>query len=207
MIRDTKYYTLREDFRPIAFLSLDQETDQDPFAQFLIRSSLPLGQTTSALRAVIGQTNPLIGVNFESFDTKLREGLLRERLMATLSGFFGLLAMLISAVGLYGVMSYLVVRRTNEIGVRIALGATRGAIVTLVLRQATKLLAIGAAVGLVLTLAAASTAKSILFGVKAYDAATLVLATALLAAVTVAASYLPARRAARLEPVVALREE
>ena len=115
--------------------------------------------------------------------------------------------MLISAVGLYGVMSYLVVRRTSEIGVRIALGATRGAIVSLVLRHASRLLAIGAVAGLVLTLAAASAAKSILFGLKPYDAATLVLATALLAAVTAAASYLPARHAARLEPVVALRDE
>jgi predicted permease len=207
LVRDTKYYSLREEFLAIAFLCLDQVTDADAPANVMIRASVPLGQITSAIRTIMSQTNPDIGVSFESFDTMMREGLLRERLMATLSGFFGALAMLISAVGLYGVMSYLVVRRTNEIGVRIALGATRGVIVALILRQASKLLAIGAAVGLVLTLAAAGTAKSILFGLKPYDAATLVLATALLAAVTAAASYLPARRAARLEPVVALREE
>jgi predicted permease len=207
LVRDTKYYNLREEFLPIAFLCLDQVTDPNAPANLMVRASVPLGQVTSAIRTVIGQTNPNIGVSFESFETKLREGLLRERLMATLSGFFGALAMLISAVGLYGVMSYLVVRRTNEIGVRIALGATRGSILALVLRQASKLLAISSAAGLVLTLAATGAAKSILFGLKPYDAATLVLATALLAGVTAAASYLPARRAARLEPVVALREE
>jgi putative ABC transport system permease protein len=207
LVRDTKYYTLREEFLPIVFLSSDQDTKPGPFSTILVRSTLPLTGITSGVRRAIAQVSPTIDIDFESFETRVREGLLRERLMATLSGFFGLLASLISAVGLYGVMSFLVVRRTGEIGIRIALGAGRASIAALIVRQASVLLAIGVAVGILLTLAIAGAANSILFGLKPYDFGTLALATALLTAVTAAASFLPARRAARLEPMVALREE
>jgi ABC-type antimicrobial peptide transport system permease subunit len=104
-------------------------------------------------------------------------------------------------------MSYLVVKRTNEIGLRIALGASRRQIVTLILRQAGVLLAIGVAAGILMTLAIVGTAESLLFGFRPYDVRTLALASALLAMVTALASYLPARRAARMEPLAALREE
>ncbi len=207
LVRDTKYYTLREEYLPIAFLSTGQDIEPNPFAQILVRSTGTLGQTTAAVKSVVAQVSPMINVSFQSFDETVREGLLRERLMATLSGFFGLLAALIAAIGLYGVMSYLVVRRTNEIGVRIALGAGRRSIVALILVQAARLVSIGVAAGLLLALGAAATARTFLFGLKPYDAGTLALAAILLATVTAAASYLPARRAARLEPMAALREE
>lgn len=207
LVRDTKYYTLREKFLPIAFLSIDQNAAPGPSAEIVIRSTTTLTATTHAVRKSIAQVNAAMFTDFTSFETTVRDGLRRERLMATLSGFFGALAALISAVGLYGVMSFLVVRRTNEIGVRIALGAGRGRIVALILRQAGLLLAIGLAAGIGLTLAIAGAAKSILFGLEPYDAPTIAMAAALLAAVTAIASYLPARRAARLEPILALREE
>ena len=207
LVRDTKYYSLREDFLPIAFLSIDQDAAPGPFSQFLIRSSLPLIETTSVVRVAITQVSPAIGIDFQSFEEKLGEGLFRDRLMATLSSFFALLATLISAVGLYGVMSYLVVRRTNEIGVRIALGAGRASIVALILRQGSRLLAFGIAAGVLLTLAVTGAAQSMLFGLKSYDARTLAAAAAVLTTVALAASYLPAYRAARLEPISALREE
>jgi putative ABC transport system permease protein len=207
LVRDTKYFTLREEFLPIAFLSVDQDAEPNLFPQILIRSTMTLHDTTAAVRSAIAGVSPEIGIEFHSFDSRLREGLLRERLMATLSGFFGALAALISAVGLYGVMSYLVVRRTSEIGVRMALGAGRGKIVALILRQASVLLVIGVSAGILLTLAFAGATRSILFGLKPYDARTLLLASALLAMVTAAASYLPAWRAGRLAPMVALREE
>jgi len=207
LVADTKYYNLREHFQPIAFLSIDQSADPGPSAQIVIRSSLPLLEITSAVRRVLRQVSPMISADFQSFDADVEEGLLRERLMATLSGFFGVLGALISAVGLYGVMSYLVVRRTNEIGVRMALGAGRGSIVALILRQAALLLAVGVVAGGVLTLALAGAAKSLLFGLKPFDASTLAMAVALLTAVTALASYLPARHAARIEPLTAIREE
>ena len=127
--------------------------------------------------------------------------------MATLSGFFGFLAALLATVGLYGVISYMVVRRTSEIGIRMALGADRAGIIAMILREAGILLMAGTVMGVVLSLASARTAKSLLYGLKSYDPITLIAAVLLLAAVTVTASLLPARRASHLDPMVALRYE
>jgi ABC-type antimicrobial peptide transport system permease subunit len=207
LVKDTKYFSLREEFMPIAFLSIAQHPRPDSGAQVLIRSAAPLTDLTLRIRNLAAEIHPAMTVDFRKFDTTVQEGLLRERLMATLSGFFGFLAALIAAVGLYGVMSYLVVRRTNEIGIRMALGADGRDVLALIMRQAGTLLAIGLAAGTLMALAAAQAARSMLFGLKPYDAATLGIAGAILAAVTVVASYVPARRAARLEPVTALREE
>jgi len=135
------------------------------------------------------------------------EGLLRDRLMARLSGFFGGLAVLLAVIGLYGVISYMVARRRNEIGIRMTLGASRGAIVRLVLRESLLLLSIGMAIGIALALGSARAAGSLLFGLKPYDAATMTLAVAILAAVALAASYLPAARASKLDLMDALRHE
>src|SRR5262249_38338384 len=137
----------------------------------------------------------------------VRESLLRERLMATLSGFFGLLAGVLATIGLYGVMSYMVERRRNEIGIRIALGADRGAVVAMVMREAGRLLRAGLVVGALVSVGAARWASTLLFGLRPGDPITLALAAAALTTVAAIASYLPARRAARLEPTVALREE
>jgi ABC-type antimicrobial peptide transport system permease subunit len=137
----------------------------------------------------------------------VRESLLRERLMATLSGFFGFLAAVLAAVGLYGLISYGVARRTNEIGIRMALGAQRRNILSMFLYEAGLLLGVGIAVGAALALSAAKLAESLLFGLKPRDPGTLLLAAAMLAAVAVAASFVPAYRGSRLDPMLALREE
>jgi ABC-type antimicrobial peptide transport system permease subunit len=138
---------------------------------------------------------------------QLNESLLRERLMATLAGAFGLLAALLATLGLYGVIAYMVARRGNEIGVRIALGADRTRVVRLVMREAALLQAIGLAIGMGLARWAGRAASALLFGLKPYDPTTLALAVGLLAAVALAASFGPARRAFRLEPMLALRDE
>jgi predicted permease len=207
VVRDTKYYALREKFMPIAFLAIDQDDSPDPWAQLVIHSTVSLSETTSSVRRICAEVNRSIGLEFQAFETTVEEGLRRERLMATLSGFFGALAALIAAVGLYGVMSYLVVRRTSEIGVRIALGAGRGTIAAMVLRQAAVLVSIGAVFGVGLAVAAGGLSKSILFGLEPHDLATMLSATALLSAVAGIATYLPARRASRMDPLAALREE
>ena len=128
--------------------------------------------------------------------------------MATLSGFFGALAVVLATVGLYGVISYMVVRRTNEIGIRMALGANRSGILSLILREAGWVLGVGVGVGIVLSLAGARAAKSLLYGLTPYDPLTLVAAIALIAIIiAIAASSLPAQRASKLNPMVPLREE
>jgi putative ABC transport system permease protein len=135
------------------------------------------------------------------------DGLLRDRLMARLSGFFGVLAAVLAAIGLYGVISYMVERRRNEIGIRMALGAGQQNIIRLVLRETGILLLIGLAAGAALALATARTAASMLFGLKPTDAFTYLLAVVSLSGVAALASFLPARRASRLDPMVALRNE
>ena len=129
-----------------------------------------------------------------------------ERLMATLSGFFGGLAVLIATVGLYGVMSYMVARRRMEIGIRMALGADRGTVVRLVVSDAGRLLAVGLLVGVPLAILAARTARTLLYGLQPWDPITLTLGALALGGVALLASWLPAHRASRVAPTAALRE-
>ena len=127
--------------------------------------------------------------------------------MATLSGFFGALAALLTTIGLYGVISYIVVMRRNEIGIRMALGASRGNVVGIVLRQTLTLLAVGVTVGVVLALATTRSAGSLLFGLRPNDPFTFAGASLLLIGVALTASFIPAQRASRVDPMVALRYE
>jgi ABC-type antimicrobial peptide transport system permease subunit len=133
--------------------------------------------------------------------------MVQEKVMAMLSGFFGVLAALLAMVGLYGVTSYLVVNRRPEIGVRMALGASRWQVVRMVMNDAWGLLLIGIAIGIALSLIAGRGATSLLFGMKPYDLVTLAAASFLLAAIATLASFLPARRASKLDPMIALRYE
>jgi ABC-type antimicrobial peptide transport system permease subunit len=207
LVKDTKYTDLREEFAPLAFFSSSQADKPDPFLQVVMRSDAPLASITSQVLSVVGQSNSNVIVQFQTLPSMVRDSLLRERLMATLSGFFGALAGLIATIGLYGVMSYTVARRRNEIGIRMALGADRRDVVRMVMREAGVLLAAGVIVGTVLAVAAARTAAALLFGLRPGDPATLVVAAAGLGTIAMLASYLPALRASRLEPTEALREE
>ncbi|HJZ76258.1 MAG TPA: ABC transporter permease [Vicinamibacterales bacterium] len=207
VVKDTKYTDLREEFIPLVYFASSQAVKPDPFLQVALRSNAPLTTITPAVTAVLGQVNRSIIVQFQTLPSMVRDSLVRERLMAMLSGFFGALAALIATIGLYGVMSYMVARRRNEIGIRIALGADRRAIVQMVMREAGVLLVAGVAVGTTLAVAAARTAATLLFGLHPGDPATLAMAAVGLGTVAMVASYLPALRAARLEPTEALREE
>jgi predicted permease len=207
LVKDAKYLDLREEFTPIVFVPDAQDDDPRLEMRAVIRSDLPPGEVVAAVKRVAAEKAPAAILNFREFRTILREGLLRERLMAILSGFFGALAALLAMIGLYGVISYLVARRRNEIGVRIALGASRGDILRMVMREAGLLLAIGLAAGAVLSVAAASTARGFLYRLSPGDPLTLAMGAALLAIVSAAASLLPARRAAALDPMEALRVE
>lgn len=207
LVKDSKYRELQEAIEPLIYVAAAQDDRPDEYASLMVRSNLPIGALISDLKSAVAQASPEIDVEFSVFKTEVRNSLTRERLMATLSGFFGFLAALLATVGLYGVISYTVARRTNEIGIRMALGAQRGNIVAMILREAALLLSIGLIVGTGLALAASKTAASLLFDIKPHDPATLLSSAAALALVAVAASFLPARRASRLDPMAALRDE
>jgi predicted permease len=205
--RDSKYGDLRDAFEPLVFFPAAQDDDPYPSMKVVLRSNAPLTSTTAAVASATRDVNSAIVLNFTTMQSQVRDSLMRERLMATLSGFFGGLAALIAIIGLYGVMSYSVARRRNEIGIRMALGADRGEVIRMVMREAGLLLVAGLVVGTLAAIAAARSASALLFGLQPHDPATLAMAAGALAAVAALASFLPALRASRLEPTVALREE
>ncbi|HVY93478.1 MAG TPA: FtsX-like permease family protein, partial [Bryobacteraceae bacterium] len=207
VVKNTKYYELREDFRPIAFVPSDQ--DDDPFsgATFVLRTNAPLGQFYHSAEQAISQIHSGMSIDFHVLTTQIKESLMRDRLMAALAGVFGLLAATLAVVGLYGVIAYMVARRQNEIGVRIALGASRESVIGLVLQEAILLLVFGLVIGLGCALWAGKAAASLIYGMTPRDPLTLSAAVALLALVALIASYGPAWRASRLEPMDALRDE
>jgi putative ABC transport system permease protein len=207
LVKDSKYGDLREEFTPIVYVPDAQDDDHFQVTNLLIRSPLRTESVTASVKSALAQWNPAVVLGFRPFERMVREGLVRERLMASLSTFFGFLAALLAMIGLYGVVSYMVVKRRNEIGVRVAMGASRRDIVTMILREAGALFGAGLAIGAILAVAAAHAAKSLFFGLRPTDPATLAMAVVGLAAVGAAASILPARRAASLDPVAALREE
>jgi predicted permease len=207
LVRNTKYYELREDFRPIAYVSEAQDDDPGPDGTFVLRTNAPVGDFYRKAAEAVAEISPGLGVDFTVLTTQLKESLMRERLMAALAGAFGFLAGSLAVLGLYGVISYMVARRRNEIGVRIALGASRGQVVGLVLREAVLLLAIGLILGTALFAWAAQAASSLVYGLTPRDPLTLGGAIALLAMVALFASYGPALKASRLQPMDALRDE
>jgi putative ABC transport system permease protein len=207
LVRDTKYYDLRDEFAPEVYVTTAQDDQPDEGAGLLIRSSLPMGTLAQELKNALAEASPEIGTEFHVMQADIQNSLLRERLMAMLSGFFGALATLLAMMGLFGVMSNSVARRTGEIGLRIALGAQRRNILGMVLGEAGAMLVIGLAVGAALALALGKTAGTMLFGLKPYDPLTISLSAIALAAVAILSSYLPAHRAARLDPMAALRDE
>jgi len=205
VIPDTKYNDLRGERPAMAFVPALQFPEPGPWAVMMIHSKADPASTMAGIRRTIAKSHPEILFEYQVFQRLLRDGMVRERLMAMLSGFFGLLAVLLAAVGLYGVISYVVARRRNEIGIRMALGAQRGQVVGMVMREAAWLLVIGLVIGTVSWLIVGHTAGSLLFELKAHDPLTVAGAAALLAVIAALASLLPARRASQLDPMVALR--
>jgi putative ABC transport system permease protein len=198
---------MHEEFLPFMYFPATQQDKPSPDDQILIRSSLPLSSLMASMKHTVGDVNPGIDLDFKVFKTRIHDSLIQDELMATLSGFFGFLAALLAAIGLNGVMSYMVVQRTKEIGIRMAIGANRVDVLRMILREATLLTVTGLVIGAGLALGAAQAAKSLLYGLKPRDPLTLALAVVTLSAVAALASFVPAYRASKLDPLTALRYE
>ena len=206
LVADTKYDNLREEQRAIAFLPWQEEAEMESM-NFVIRSQSGMGDAMTGVKSALAVIDPALLVQFDVLDVQVQRSVLRERLMATLSGGFGFLAAMLSALGLYGVMSYMVARRRNEIGVRMALGAQKADVRRIVFAEAGRLLAIGLALGIAGSFAVTRYAESLLFGLQPNDLTTLALGCALLALTAFAATSIPVRRATKLDPATVLRDE
>jgi len=206
IVGDSKYNSLTEPRRPFLYLPLLQE--YAPQVNLHVRTSSDPKTLVAALRGEVQAIDPsLPALNVETLSERVENSLGGERTQATLLGSGGLLALLLAAVGLYGVMSYTVAQRTREIGIRMALGAGRGNVMGLVLKQGVTLVSAGVVLGLGAAFGITRLLSSLLFGVSAVDPLTFIGTSVVLLAVSLLASYIPARRATKVDPLIALRYE
>jgi len=206
VVRDAKYNNLRAEVKPMFYMSLQQA----PFAlgSFQVRTTEPgAALATSARRAALEMTKDVMIRRVITLSAQVDSTLASERLLTTLCTFFGALALLLASVGLYGVLSYAVAQRTQEIGIRMALGATGRNVLWLVLRQSLSVVLIGMALGLSLAIVCTSLLTSFLYGLSPTDTVAIVCSMLLLFVVALLACWIPARRATKVDPMVALRFE
>jgi predicted permease len=207
VVKDGKVNSLREEIPRMVYVPLDQQAEVSGLVVYA-RTNLPEAAVAPAVRQAVGKLDATLPIyNLKTMQTQISESLFVERMVSALSAAFGLLATMLAAVGLYGVMSYSVSRRTREIGIRLALGAPRQRVLGMVLREVGQLGLWGLCLGLPAALALARLLRTQLFGLAPHDPLTIVSATLLLACVTLAAGLVPARRAMRVDPILALRYE
>jgi len=210
VVQDSKQHSAKEKPAPRFYVPYFNPIGDDwtAGAAIVVRTAGDPSSVSSSIRSVMKQAAPnLPTVNVETIDQRLSDTLVTNRMIADLSGAFGVLAVVLVCIGLYGLMAYATSGRTNEIAIRMALGAQRSGILWLILRESLLLVLIGAAIGVPLVLAAGKWISSLLFGLQPTDPIALVFAIALMFAVGVLASYIPARRATRVDAMVALRQE
>ncbi len=206
VVQDARYFNLRQAVEPMIYQPLYRERGGG--VNTLLRTTNDPNRIVETIRRLVQELDGAVSVtSTTTMEDNLNRNLVEERVVATLGGFFGLVALLLAAIGLYGVMSQAVAQRTREIGIRITLGAEAAHVLWMVLRDALVLVLLGAVAGVPAVLVLTRYTESLLFGVKPQDPATLALAALLLLSVTLLAGFLPARRATRVEPIVALRHE
>jgi putative ABC transport system permease protein len=207
VVGNTRQDDLRDEFAPIAFLASSQDRHPEPRDQILVRFAAPPAAIISSVRNALAEANPDIIMKFQMLETEVRNSMLREHLMATLSGFFGLLALLLACVGLYGALSYNVAARTSEIGIRMALGATAGGVLWLIMRESLILVSAGVALAIPELLLGTRLISGLLFRLKPADPISIAIAALAMFIVAAAAAFIPARRASHVDPMAALRSE
>ena len=220
IVANAKYNNPRDDYRPMYFRPLTQQMKVDEANAFMaegrsmyinsitLHFATPPQNVDAMVRRTLADIDPNLTVNsLHSLDFQVADNFNQERLIARLTMLFGLLALVLASVGLYGITSYAVARRSGEIGLRMALGADRGNVVRLVMRGAFLQVAIGLAVGIPVALAGGRLMAEQLYGVRAYDPASIGTAVIVLSAAAALAGFIPARRAASIEPMQALRIE
>jgi putative ABC transport system permease protein len=207
IVKDAKYRSIDEQPTAVGFLAHEQHSPEDAAGQFVVRTSSSPDTLAALIGPALREVNPNTRFAVRVFDTQIRDTLVRERMMATLSGVFGVIAGLLAAIGLYGIVSYTVERRRREIGIRLALGASRGTIVSSVLTQSGLWVAVGLLLGIIASLAVTRTAQSLLYGVQTNDPTTIAAGATGLALIALFASFVPAHRAARVDPMSTLKDE
>ena len=207
IVKDARYGSLREAAAPMFYQTFTQSHTGRGQMTLHVRTANSAGVAPAVLREMQQLCRDVPTFEMQTLASQIDASLLQERLIATLCGFFAGLALLLASIGLYGLMAYAVARRTNEIGIRMALGAQRAEVIWMVLREVLALVGVGVAAGIPMALAAARLISGSLFGLTAADPLTLVAATFVMLAVAVLAGYLPAQRAARVDPMNALRYE
>ncbi len=206
IVKDVKFGSLRE--RPQYIDYIPYPHHPWGYGNLAVRYDGNFSTISNAVQQAIHSVDRNLPISrVTTLDEQVSRTITNQRLVAQLSAFFGLLAVFLSCIGIYGLMSYMVSRRTNEIGIRIAIGASRANVRWLVMREIVLLVAIGIAVGVPVTLAGSRIVANLLFGLHGTDAASLLGSVVALMLVSIMAGYLPARRAAQVDPMVALRYE
>ncbi len=207
LVKDSKYESLREENSATAYFPISQITENAEEQSFQLRTAARPSALVPSVQESVASVSKMIPLDFGTLAQLVDDSLVQERLLATLSTFFGALALLLAMIGLYGALSYLVAQRQREFGIRMALGAPRDSILRLVMRDVLMVLAGGVAAGACISFAAVGLLQKMLFGLAARDTMTLLASIGVLSVVAFFAGYLPARRAMRVDPMVALRYE
>jgi predicted permease len=208
VVGDAKYSDLRREVPPTVYLPYQQNLEELGPMNFEVRTAgSPMDLASAVRRTGQNMDRNLALYRIKTQVEEINESLFQERLFARLTSFFGVLAVLLACVGVYGVMAFAVTRRTHEIGIRMALGASRAQITGMVLRETCLLVEAGIAIGVVLALGASRLISTLLYGLKPTDPLTMAIAALLMVAAAVLAGYVPSRRASRVDPMVALRYE
>src|SRR6266849_4339129 len=208
VVKNARYHSLRQEPQPTVYEAYLQYPKEIGRMVFQVRTAADPAAISRDVRRAVAAVDPNLPLyNVRTQVQQIESHLIQERVFASLTSGFGLLALLLASIGLYGVMSYMVARRTGEIGIRIALGAARGDVVRMVLRETLLVSALGVSVGVPAALASTRLIRSQLFEITPFDPVSIVVAVLVLTVVAVFAGYVPARRAARIDPMAALRNE